>query len=91
VNFRDLSHGDLELVSNPMSRAQYLISLCAAAQESNESFGLAIRIGLSNSKFNVEATKVMQSTLTFSPAPESMAVEFLVELGKVEGISSLGE
>lgn len=57
--------------------AQYLISLCALTQESQESFGIAMRIGTSNSKFNVEASKVIHSILTFSPAPDAVAVEFL--------------
>jgi hypothetical protein len=42
---------------------QYLISLCTAAQEADESFGVAVRIGASNSKFNVEAIKVIHGIL----------------------------
>ena len=57
--------------------AQYLISLCTLAQESQESFGIAMRIGASNSKFNFEATNVIYSIVTFSPAPDAVAVEFL--------------
>ena len=71
--------------------AEYLISLCTLAQRSQESFGIAMRIGASNFKFNVEATKVIHSILTFSPAPEGVAVEFLNELEKVKGIASLGQ
>jgi hypothetical protein len=71
--------------------AQYLISLCAAAQETNESFGLANRIGSSDSKFNIAATKVIHSILTFAPAPDAMAGEFLNELEKIQGMSYLGQ
>lgn len=71
--------------------ADYLISLCTTAQESNESLGIAMRIGASTSKFNVEATKVIHSILTFSPAPNAVAVEFLNELEKVKDIAFLGE
>jgi len=71
--------------------AEYLISLCILAQESQESFGIATRIGASNSKFNVEATKVIHSILTFSPAPNAVAVEFLRELENVKGIAFLGQ
>jgi len=71
--------------------AEYLISLCTLAQESQESFGIAMRIGASNSKFNVEATKVIHSILTFSPAPDAVAVEFLNELEKVKDIAFLGQ
>jgi len=74
-----------------MTPAQYLISLCTTAQQSDQSFGIAIRIGTSNSKFQFEATNVIHSILMFSPAPDTMAVEFLNELEKVEGISSLGK
>jgi hypothetical protein len=66
--------------------AEYLISLCTLAQECQESFGIAMRIGASNSKFNVEATKVIHSILPFSLAPDTVAVEFLNEFEKVKGI-----
>ena len=71
--------------------AEYLISLCTLAQESQESFGIALRIGASNCKFNVEATKVIHSILTFSPAPDAVAVEFMNELERVKGIAFLGQ
>ncbi|KAJ3569579.1 hypothetical protein NP233_g4960 [Leucocoprinus birnbaumii] len=48
-----------------------------------------MRIGASNSKFNIESTKVIHKILTFSPAPDAVAVEFLNELEKVKGITSL--
>jgi hypothetical protein len=71
--------------------AQYLISLCTAAQESGESFGNAARVGSPNSDVSVEATKIIYSLLTFSPAPDKMAVDFLTELEEVKGISFLGK
>ena len=70
--------------------AKYLISLCTLAQECQESFGIAMRIGAPNSKFNIEATKVIHSILTFSPSPDTVAVEFLNELEKVKDIAFLG-
>ena len=70
--------------------AQYLIALCNAAQDSDQSFGIAVRIGASDSKFKVEASKIIHSVLSFSTAPESVAAEFLNELAKVSGISHLG-
>ena len=69
----------------------YLLTLCTVVQESNESLGVAVRIGSSISEFNVEATKVIHAILTFSLAPDSMAVEFLNELTKVSGMGYLGE
>jgi len=71
--------------------AQYLISLCTTAQQSDETFGVAVRISSSNSKFEAAATKVIHSILTFAPAPNAMAVEFLIELEKVPGMSHLGK
>ena len=71
--------------------SQYLITLCAAAQQSDEPFGIAVRTGSSDSKFNATASKVIHSILTFSPAPDTMAVEFLNELRKVTGIETLGK
>ena len=71
--------------------SQYLVTLCAAAQQSDEPFGIAVRIGSSDSKFNATASKVIHSILTFSPAPDTMAVKFLNELRKVTGIETLGK
>ena len=71
--------------------AQHLIALCDTAQGKDESFGIAVRIGASHSKFKIESTKVIRSVLTFSPASESVAAEFLNELAKVPGISHLGK
>jgi hypothetical protein len=68
----------------------YLLTLCTAVQESGKSLGIAVRIGSSNSKINVEASKVIHGILTFSPAPDSMAVHFLNELEKVHGMRYLG-
>jgi hypothetical protein len=80
-----------QLIMSQITPAQYLISLCTLAQDCEESFGIAMRIGASNSKFNVEATKVIHGILTFSPAPDAVAVEFLNELEKVKGIAFLGQ
>jgi len=57
----------------------------------NESFGIATRIGSSDSKFQFEATKVIHSTVAFSPAQDAIAVQFLIELEKVKGMSFLGK
>ena len=73
--------------------AQYLITLCTAAQQLglDEAFGVAVRIGSSDSKVKAPTTKVIHSILTFSPAPDSVAVEFLNELSKVANMGSLGK
>ena len=60
----------------------YLLTLTTVVQESDESLGVAVRIGSLISKSNVEATKVIHGILTFSPATDSMAVEFLNELAE---------
>jgi hypothetical protein len=45
---------------------------------------------MQNSTFNVEASKVIHGIVTFSPAPESVSLEFLNELGQVDGLEQLG-
>jgi len=70
--------------------APYLLSLCDAAQGSNFSFRLATRLGTQSSPFNIDATKLIHSVVTFSPAPESVAIEFLQEFQKLPGIDHLG-
>jgi hypothetical protein len=50
-----------------------------------------VRIGLSDLKFKAATTKVIHSILTFSPALDMVAVEFLNELSKVTGMGSLGK
>ena len=74
----------------PATPKVYLLTLCTAIQESGESLGVAVRIDSSTAKFNVEATKVIHGILTFSPAPDLMAVEFLNQLAKVSGMGYLG-
>lgn len=50
---------------------------------------MVMRIRVAKVKFNLEATKVIYGIST-SPAPNSMALTFSNELGKVSGISGLG-
>jgi hypothetical protein len=71
--------------------ADYLISLCTIVQQSNESLGIATRIGSTDSMFQFEASKVIHSILIYSPAPDMVAVEFLNELRKINSISLLGK
>lgn len=78
-------------MSRLVTPKEYVLALCTAVQESGESLGVAVRIGSSTSKFNVEATKVIHGILTFSPASDSLAIEFLNELAKVSGMEYLGE
>jgi len=78
-------------VMSRIAPKDYLLMLCTTAQEADKSFGVAVRIGASDSKFNVESTKVIHGILTFSPAPNSMAAEFLNKLENVSGMADLGE
>jgi hypothetical protein len=71
------------------SKAQYILALCEAAQQSG-AFGLATRLGTQSSKFDVDAAKVIQSIVSFSPATESVAIEFLNEFKKVPFLRPLG-
>ena len=78
-------------MSEQVTPKVHLLTLCTVVQESGESLGVAVRIGSSVSKFNVEATKVIHGILTFSPTQDSMAIEFLNELAKVSGMGYLSE
>jgi hypothetical protein len=70
---------------------EYVLSLCAAINEKpSVSLRITVRIGTQNSTFNVEASKVIHGIVTFSPAPESVSLEFLNELGQVDGLEQLG-
>jgi hypothetical protein len=71
--------------------APYLISLCDAAQNSDFSFGVTSRLTTQSSTFNLDAAKLIRSIVTFSPASESVAIEFLHEFQKVWGINHLGK
>lgn len=71
-------------------RASYLLALCDAAQESDLSFGPATRLGATTSTFDIPANKVIHSLVTFSPASESVAIEFLNEFEKVRCLKHLG-
>jgi hypothetical protein len=74
-----------------MSLASYLLSLCDATQESCLSFGFATRLDSDqDSAFKVNITKVIHSIVTFSPAPESVAMKFLQEFHNVSVIQHLG-
>jgi hypothetical protein len=71
-------------------KAPYLLALCDAAQETNMEFGLARGIGAKSSTFDLQAAKVIHSLVTFSPASESLAIEFLNEFQKVTALEHLG-
>jgi hypothetical protein len=87
---KSLQSAELIVVPSVMATANYVLSLCDAVHEHPRvSFGIAVRVGLQSS-LNVEASKVIHSLVTFSPAPESVSEEFLNELRKVHGIAPLG-
>ena len=71
------------------SAAPYLLALCDTAKNSTFSFGVATRLGAQSSKFEIDAAKLIHSMVTFSPAPESVAIEFLQEFQKVGGVQHL--
>ena len=49
-----------------------------------------MRIGAKDSNFQFEMSKVIHSIINFSPAAESVSVEFLNEFEKVDGLEPLG-
>jgi len=70
--------------------APYLLALCNAAHDSDFSFGVAVRLGMESSGFEVETTKLIDSIVKFSPATESVAIEFLQQFQNVPGVNQLG-
>jgi hypothetical protein len=71
-------------------KAPYLLALCDASQALDVDFGLARRLGTQSSTLNVPANRVIHSVVTFSPASETVALEFLVKFQKVSALSDLG-
>jgi hypothetical protein len=70
--------------------APYLISLCDAVANSDLSLGVVTtRLGVQSSTFKLDAATLIKSIVTFSPASESVAIEFLFELQKVSGFGDL--
>jgi hypothetical protein len=74
-----------------MATSGYILSLCDTINnQSDISFGIAVRIGTKDSIFQFETSKVIYSIVNFSPAAESVSVEFLNEFEKVDGLEPLG-
>ena len=70
--------------------APYLLSLCDLAKISGFSFGIISRLYTQTSTLKVEASRLIRDIVTFSPASESMAIEFLYEFEKVSYLKDLG-
>jgi len=70
--------------------APYLLSLCKAVENSDFSFGVVSRLNTQNSSFQLDAAKLIHSIVDYSPASESVAVEFLSELQKIPDIYDSG-
>ena len=74
-----------------MAIADYVLALCEAINASPViSLGTAVRIDTPNS-FENDASKIIQSLVTFSPAPEAVPVEVLNELQKIDGLAPLSK
>ena len=74
-----------------MATSGYILSLCDIINNQTDiSFGIAVRIGAKDSIFQFETSKVIHSIVNFSPAAESVSVEFLNEFEKVDGLEPLG-
>ena len=71
-------------------KAPYILALCEAAQQSSVTFGPATRLGTQSSTFNIDTAKVIHCIVRFSPATESVAIQFLNEFEKVSRLRHLG-
>jgi len=74
-----------------MHAAPYLLSLCDLVKTSHFSLGVVSRLHTQKSTFNIEAASLIHSIVTYSPASESVAIEFLYEFTKVSGMNHLGK
>jgi hypothetical protein len=70
--------------------APYIVSLCKAVENSDFSFGVVSRLGTQSSTFQLDAAKLIHSIVEYSPASESVALEFLFQLQNIWGIYDLG-
>jgi hypothetical protein len=70
--------------------APYLLSLCEAVEYSDFSFGVVSRLDTQKSTFELDAAKLIHSIVKYSPASESVAMEFLFEVQKISGINDSG-
>ena len=54
--------------------------------------GMATRVGVEKSAFNVPAHRLLEALINHAPSPDTIAREFLVELGKcgLSVVESLG-
>jgi hypothetical protein len=48
--------------------------------------GIAKHYGVQSSAYNLPAHKILQALITHAPSPETIAKEFLFELGKCENV-----
>jgi hypothetical protein len=71
-------------------KASYILGLCEAAQQSSVGFGPATRLSTQSLTFNIDAAKVIHSIVKFSPAAESVALEFLNKFQEVSRLRHLG-
>ena len=81
------------LITAIPATAPYLQALCNVTQLQNipnDIFGVAIRLGVQHSAPNLPAARVIHSLVEFSPAAETLAIEFLNEFRKVTPFETLG-
>jgi hypothetical protein len=69
-------------------KAPYLLALCDVVPPGV--LGVAARLGTQSSIFNLDAARLIRSIVRFSPATESVAIEFLGELRKSSRLHQLG-
>jgi len=73
----------IKLGAMPGLVAPYLLSLCKAVQNSDFSFGVVSRSGAQSSTFQLDAAKLIYSIVEYSPASESVALQFLSQFQKI--------
>ena len=82
--------------SNMVSLAPYPLALLQLMREQAPAeilpLGMATQVGIEKSAFNVPAHRLLEALINYAPSPDTIAREFLVELGKCElsVVESLG-
>ena len=92
-----VAHSPHYFVAGMSQVTSYSLALLKRMDESYEStghpfLGIAKRVGVESSTFNLPAHKVLQALITHAQSPESIAKELLFELGKCGNtlVESLG-
>jgi hypothetical protein len=90
INDKTKKEMDSRLAPYPLALLQLMHEEEGSTE--NPPLGIAKRIGVEKSAYNLPAHKLLAALISYTPSPGTMAREFLVELGKCEmpAVEALG-